>query len=189
MPNEPTVAMRQLVNQTENDIDLLMGALEAGAIDLDEWEDEYQQILTRNHLGAYMLGQASAVLAAAELLEVSNIIQEQLQFLHNFKIVIQSSEEFQEGWKARAQLYASATNRTWWTGKLKVWPLPAMPGQGTICHSNCRCEWVLANEDIEAGNVDAYWELDQFVEDHCQTCLQRNAEWYPVRVREGELQI
>lgn len=189
MPNEPTPAMRTLVNETETDIYNLMSALEVDAISLDDWDDEMQQVLTRHHMTSYMLGQGGAGLGAVETAALAVTISEQLEYLRNFKLIMQSSDEFMAGWYARAEMYASAMNSTYWSGKTKIWPLPAMPGQGTDCLTNCRCSWKEDNINAETGDGDFYWELDPFVADeqHCETCLMRAQEWSPILVRGGEL--
>lgn len=189
MPNEPTPEMRDLVDETETQINDLTAQLETGQIDNDTWLDEMQNILVVGHLVSWMLGQESENLEFDDFISVSGLIQFQLQFLDNFSIEILTSEEFMQGWYARAEMYASAMNQTYWQGHMKVWPLPAMPGQGTICLSNCRCEWREENVNLETNSGAFFWELDPNVEEdnHCQTCLQRNDDWYPVLVVNGEL--
>lgn len=58
--------------------------------------------------------------------------------------------------------------------------------EGVITHnSNCKCTWRIEVLAAEQGNYDAYWERN--VEDSCQTCIEREAQWSPVRIRGGEL--
>lgn len=191
MPNEPTPEMRALVDETEAEIERIMALVEDGNITALEWENEMQPLLTQGHLTSWMLGQESPAMGVDDLLTTGTLIQLQLQYLSNFSDTIRTAPEFILGWFERAKMYASAMNQTYWSGRMKVWPLPAQPGQGTICLSNCRCEWRENIISFEDGDGDFYWELDRFVadEDHCQTCLQREDEWNPVQVRDGVLQI
>jgi hypothetical protein len=86
--------------------------------------------LAKGHLAAYMTGQGSDELAAADQKTVLRMVTEQLTFLDKFAIEVQSAAEFQQGWNARAAMYAEAVGGTWNTGKFKMWPLPAMPRAG-----------------------------------------------------------
>jgi hypothetical protein len=60
--------------------------------------------------------------------------------------------------------------------------------EGVISHnSNDKCRWRIETVDAENGDYDAYWELSPV--EHCQTCLERRAQWYPVQIRGGELVV
>ena len=63
-------------------------------------------------------------------------------------------------------------------------PVPAMPGEGTICKTKCKCSWDIVPIDEKAGDYDAYWRRG----DSCSTCLAREQEWNPIRIRGLELQ-
>lgn len=59
--------------------------------------------------------------------------------------------------------------------------------EGMIAHnSNCGCSWRIEVVDDEAGDYDAYWERSK--DDSCATCLEREAQWSPVRIRGGLLE-
>lgn len=191
MANEPTPEMRKLVTDSEKAIDDLLRQYQDGEINDSQFEDEMQIILARGHMTSYMIGQDMPELGDDDFLSLSDIVQYQTLFLANFVYEMRASSEFIDGWYSRAEMYASAFNTTYWSGRFKMLPLPAMPGQGTQCLSNCRCGWDVITIDAENGDYDAFWVLDPFVadEDHCQTCKQRESDWNPVRIRDGILQL
>lgn len=60
--------------------------------------------------------------------------------------------------------------------------------EGIITHnSNCKCSWEVVEVDADAGDYDAYWRRAS--DDSCQSCLEREARWSPVRIRGGVLQL
>lgn len=60
--------------------------------------------------------------------------------------------------------------------------------EGLIAHnSGCNCKWDVKAVDAANGDYDAYWRLEKGSK-HCQTCLERAAQWSPLRIREGVLQ-
>lgn len=191
MANEETPEMQRLVSDTQEKIDEFIERYKSGAIDESNFEDEMQKLLAQGHMSSYMLGQESSELDEDDFTNISDLVQYQFLFLKNFADVMRTSPEFMDGWFSRAEMYASAFNQTYWTGRFKMLPLPAMPGQGTQCYSNCRCKWDVTAIDEANGDYDGYWVLDPFVEEgrHCQTCLQRADEWNPVRIRAGVLQL
>lgn len=155
-----------------------LGAVEA-------WQREMERTLTRYHLAAYMAGQGSEAIDTAGLKAVGQMVEAQLGFLDNFALVVQEAEAFERGWLARAQMYAEAIKVPYWKGRTKVLPLPAMPAEGTQCRTRCKCAWNVEAVDEAAGDYDAYWI--RHASDSCQTCIQRAAEWNPLRIRGGEL--
>jgi len=118
---------------------------------------------------------------------VAKQVQKQLDFLDNFALEIQKTDEFEAGWDARAAMYAESIKAPYWSGRTKLLPLPALPGDGTTqCKTHCHCLWSIDTLDEDAGDYDARWIRG--VSDSCQTCVQRAQDWAPLRIRGGVLQ-
>lgn len=168
------------------DVDNLLSDLEAGDITAALWRDRMARSLARGHLAAFMDGQGSSEIAAASMKRLLKDVGVQLGFLDNFTVEIQGAAEFQKGWNARAAMYVEQTGASFYSGKFKMWPLPAMPRDGSSqCLSNCTCSWDIRELKGE-GNADAYWRLGP--SDNCQTCTERAEQWAPLRIRDGEVQ-
>ena len=102
--------------------------------------------------------------------------------------MIRASKEFNKAWRARAKLYALSPKSSYYEGDVykqvgRFLPLPAMPAQGTQCHTNCGCSWRITAVD---GGYDCYWVRAK--DDSCQTCVQRESDWNPIEIRNGDLQ-
>lgn len=161
--------------------------LEARPARVATWQREVTSQLTRYHAAAYLAGaDATEVVPAAAAL-IGKDLRIQLTFLNRFALEIKHADEWQAGWNARAAMYAQSIKVPYWRGATKLLPLPAMPAEGTQCLTNCGCAWEVSTVDAEAGDYDAYWRRAK--EDSCQTCVQRAAEWSPVRIRKGVLQL
>lgn len=160
--------------------------LAAGDLTVNEWVNQMRDALAEYHLAGFMAGNASEDVSDKALSVVADQLGVQLDYLNGFKVELQSAAEFAAGAQARAESYAPAIKVPYWTGKTKVLPLPAMPAQGTQCLNNCGCLWRVVTLDEAAGNYDAYWERHK--DDSCQTCIQREADWSPVRIRDGMLE-
>lgn len=58
--------------------------------------------------------------------------------------------------------------------------------ENLITHnSNCKCSWRIEWLDRAKRDADCFWELSPA--EHCQTCKIRHRDWYPVKVRGGQL--
>jgi len=60
--------------------------------------------------------------------------------------------------------------------------------EGLIAHNCgqfCKCSWRIVWLDREAGDADAYWETHPA--EHCQTCIERRKQWYPLKIRDWVL--
>lgn len=181
-------SLRKLLKKLKSAIAELMADLEAGVFDAMAWQAEMERILARYHAAAYMVGQGSAEMAVADLANVAGYVGIQFEFLNNFRLVVQSAEEFQAGWNARAAMYAEAIKAPYWKGSIKVLPLPAMPGDGTTqCLTNCKCAWDIVPVDENNGDYDCFWVLSPV--EHCQTCIERARFWNPLEIRTGRLLI
>lgn len=162
-------------------------ALEEGRATLQEWYDRMAATLSQYHQAAYLAGSGDKALNQVTRGVVVRNLQAQLQYLDNFRLVIQSSPEWQKGFTARAVSYAGAIKQPYWQGRTKLLPLPAMPGDGTTqCKGNCACSWDIQVIDEEAGDYNCYWRLG--AKDHCQTCVSRASSWAPLLIRGGVLE-
>lgn len=170
---------------------LLIGAatrtLERDPSQAERWQEEVSRQLERYHTAAYLAGADTQSLSPAARAAVTADLKTQLGFLSQFALEIQEAAEWQNGWNARAEMYARSIQTPYWRGVTKLLPLPAMPGDGTSqCLTNCKCGWAIEQLDGE-DNYDCYWRMGA-TERHCQTCPERAQEWAPLRIRRGELQ-
>jgi hypothetical protein len=186
MPTYPA-PLQSLLEKLSGSIKDLMGQLESGSIQIEDWQAGMQELLATYHLAAYMAGIDSETLNQAAIDAILPELANQFGYLDNFRMVIESAAEFDPAFYSRADMYAGSIVTEYWEGATQDLPLPAQPGQGTQCLSNCRCGWRIEEVDAANGDFDAYWELEESTEDHCQTCQQRHDDWYPVQIRNWNL--
>ncbi|HLC05543.1 MAG TPA: hypothetical protein VJK02_21095 [Anaerolineales bacterium] len=160
--------------------------LGTGEIDQAAWEKGMQELIARYQTAALMLGQGSDEIDEKAATILLNMTDDQFAYLANFGAEIVSAEEWQAGYEARAEGYAGAIKEPYWTGEVDFLPLPAMPAQGTQCRTNCGCSWRIEVIDDAEGDYDCYWERSK--DDSCDTCLEREAQWSPVKIRGGLLE-
>lgn len=158
--------------------------LAANPSQVDAWHDEMARLLRRYTLAAYVSGNGSADHVPREV--VDGLTSAQLDFLRAFKDDIQAAPEWKPAFAARAQMYAESIKAPWWAAKTRAWPLPALPGDGTTqCLTRCGCAWEIDELDGD-GNANAYWRRAK--DDSCQTCIERERQWSPLRIRDGAVQ-
>lgn len=153
---------------------------------VDAWQQEISRELARYHAAAMLAGAGVDDLSPTMRTSVTRDLTYQLSFLEQFGVVIQEADAFMPGWQARAAMYARSIQVPYWKGATRLLPLPAMPGEGTDCLTNCKCSWEVSQLEGD-NNYDAYWRRS--VDDSCATCRQRELSWSPVRIRGGELQL
>lgn len=165
-----------------------MDQLESGIITVEQWEDAMARLIARGSLAGMRLGlqQLEGDLPPQAQRAVAQHVQAQFGFLRDFALEIQTSDEFRAGWRSRAAQYAQSVKVPFWRGYSGMLPLPAMPAQGTQCHMRCGCSWWIVEVQPEVGDFDAYWVRGKA--DSCQTCVERERLWSPIRIRGGELQ-
>lgn len=162
-------------------------ALESDPTQVQAWQEELSRQLARYHAASYLAGSGAETLAGPARLAVTRDLKTQLGFLGKFALEIADAPSWQAGWNARAAMYARSIAAPYWRGATKLLPLPAMPGDGTTqCLTNCRCAWSVVELDGE-NNYDCTWQMSDA--EHCQTCKQRAADWAPLRIREGVVQL
>jgi len=178
----PTPQLDRLIARLSSLIGAATDALESDPTQADAWYDEVARQLKRYTTAAYLSGAGGAVPAKGM---IDGIIKAQLEYLAAFRDEIKVSDAWKPGWQARAQMYADSIKNPWWSGKTRGYPLPAMPGDGTTqCLTRCGCAWEI--DELEGdGNADAYWRRAK--DDSCQTCVEREQQWAPLKIRDGEL--
>lgn len=151
------------------------------------WEQEVSRQLARYHAAAMMAGSGVTTLTTPMTTAITRDLATQLAFLRKFAISIADGARWERSWNTRAQMYAESIKVPYWQGKVKMLPLPAMPGDGTSqCLTRCKCAWDIQQLDGES-NYDCTWAMSDA--EHCQTCKQRAQDWAPLRVRDGVVQL
>lgn len=179
MSEQPS--LNRLITRLSSLIGAATSALEQGQGTPDQWYDEVARQLRRYSLAANVSGSGGD----AQRKVVDEYVKTQLDFLGAFRDEIKAAPEWAPAWNSRALMYAQSIKAPWWSGATRGYPLPAMPGDGTTqCLTHCGCAWDVQELQGE-GNADAYWRRGK--NDSCQTCLEREAQWAPLRIRGGEL--
>lgn len=179
--------LERLIARLTEAIDATTGDLQQDDIGVDAWRDQVAKDLTTYHAAAYLSGSGKRAMDDAGREVVAKQVKVQLGFLDNFALEIQKADEFEAGWDARAAMYAESIKAPYWSGRTKLLPLPALPGDGTTqCKTHCHCLWSIDTLDEDAGDYDATWVRGR--DDSCQTCVRRAQEWSPIRIRAGVLQ-
>ena len=182
-------ALRRVIREAETPIGALSEAMAANNITIDQWREAMRAAIVEAFEAAGRSGAEIERITGEFQRTIDRLVEVQIDFLDNFAGDIDTN-----GWlgpyDARALMYASAAKQAYWHGDVlkqagRFLPLPAMPAEGTQCLSNCKCQWRVETINADEGDYDAYWE--RHAEDSCQTCLERRALWYPVRIRGGEL--
>jgi hypothetical protein len=153
---------------------------------VESWQAEIARQLARYHAASLMAGAGVDTLTPQARVKVTQDLATQLKFLSKFGVEIQDGAQWEKGWSYRAASYANSLKIPFNRGTTKMLPLPAMPAEGTQCHGNCGCNWEIAELDGD-GNADAYWRRAK--DDSCGTCIQRERDWSPIKIREGVLQV
>jgi hypothetical protein len=178
--------LTRLIERLYARVDMLTNDLETGTMEPTAWRDSMAAVLAQGHTAAYMAGAGTTELEQSDQRRLMQDLRAQLGFLDNFTVEIQAADEFQKGWNARARMYADAVGMSHYRGQFRMWALPAVPRDGsTQCLSRCNCSWEIVELEGE-GNADAYWRLGP--SESCQTCVERAAQWSPLKFRGGELQ-
>jgi hypothetical protein len=179
-------AMRRLLALALLDARKLMRALQGGQT-IGAWQQSFRDMLARYHQAAFIIGQDGKVeISRPARTWLGNTLEDQLGFLEKWGLDIQDEAEYRLGWNARAAMYAQGIGASYWKGKTKMLPLPAMPKDGTTrCLTNCGCAWSITELDGD-GNYDCTWQRGKT--DSCQTCIQRERDWSPLKIRNGEIQ-
>lgn len=163
----------------------LYSAQSVSTEDKEYWFGELERLIAEYHQAAALLGRNGKPLTDDERRVVADAISTQVQYLDQFRAVVVDSDAFERGFLSRAEMYARAIRSTFYQAVTNFLPLPAMPAEGTICHTNCKCAWSINTLDEVAGDFDCYWIRG--AEDSCSTCIARAREWAPLQIRGWDL--
>lgn len=177
-----------LITKLQSAIGATTTDLAHGDIDVDGWRTEMERQLTKHATAAYIAGSGRQMhLDELARKRIAGDVRVQVQFLDQFAVEIQSASEFERGWQSRAESYADSLSAPFWRGRIKVLPLPSVPGDmSTPCGTHCKCSWSIDELDAEAGDYDCTWI--RHASDSCSGCVERAAQWAPLRIRQGVLQ-
>lgn len=150
------------------------------------WRDNVAAAIVEYHTAAMIAGNDGKPLNPGMQGQLSEIVATQLNYLENFAEEVAAGKITPAQISARADMYAPAIRQPYSAGFTGGLPLPAMPAEGTICHTNCKCSWNIVPIDEEAGDYDCYWIRG--ADDSCSTCIARAREWSPIRIRGLTLQ-
>ena len=171
--------------------------------DVDQWEEDMAEELAKFHQSAMILGNRGDLDENQYELLVQKI-SDQLAYLRQFanqlrenaragQLVTEPPDAKLPSYMspaqiyARADMYGSAVRSSFFNGATKGLPLPVMPGEGTQCLTNCKCSWQINTIDDVNGDRDCFWRRS--VKDSCQTCIIREQEWSPLRIRNGLIEL
>lgn len=180
-----------LLEQYSVQVQELMDLLEAKRITPAVWRDRMGDLLARYHVAALMVGMGQTAVPTEGIALLAGNIANQFGYLDNFATEVAAAEAFRAVWRSRAQMYVNSAGAEFWEGYVyrqagRFLPLPAMPKDGTTqCLSNCKCSWDIQVLDAERGDYDATWVMHPA--EHCQTCIERAAQWAPLQIRDGML--
>jgi hypothetical protein len=160
------------------------GVVDAQAVAV--WRDNVAAAIVEYHTAAMIAGSDGKPLNPGMQGQLSEIVAAQLNYLENFAKEVAAGKISPAQISARADMYAPAIRQPYSAGFTGGLPLPAMPAEGTICHTNCKCSWDIVPIDEEAGDYDAFWR--RAADDSCSTCIARAREWSPILIRGLTLQ-
>lgn len=185
--------LESIITQFSVQAQELLDLLEAKRITPKVWRDRMAALLATYHTAAMMTGIQSTAVPPEGWAVLAETLASQYGYLNNFYTQVAAAEAFSAAWRVRADMYADSSQSSYWDGYIynkagKFLPIPAVPGDGTTqCLTRDRCK--LRVVKLGENDFDVYWELDRGIPDdqHCQTCLERGAQWYPLRIRDGVL--
>jgi hypothetical protein len=159
-----------------------------GQLSPDQWQAEMARLLMAGGLASYAEGRGVPIdqLAPRTRAEIARYLSGQVDYLNRFADEI-DADGWKPGYEARAQMYGRSLRALYEKGATFGLPLPAMPGEGSECLTNCRCRWRVEWIDRENLDADCYWVMGQA--EHCPTCQDRADKWAPLRIRGGKLRV
>lgn len=156
---------------------------------IEAWVEAMKKAIAEYHVAAAMLGgdndPGDWAMSEEQQAKLKNAVKTQLGYFDQFSVRVREDGIFDRAALARAESYAAAVRSTFYQAVTKFLPLPAMPGEGTICHGNCKCGWDIKPVNEENYDFDCYWRRG--ATDSCSTCIARENEWSPLRIRNGSL--
>lgn len=175
-------ALEALLTRLGGRVESLMNQLTTGDLSLSAWQAAMTHALTVHSTAAYLAGRKSKTLTAEQRSALAERVATQVSYLKGFTADLAAAEMIGPAEQARAQLYAQSIKASYWAGRTRDLPLPAMPGDGsTACLTNCGCAWSVIPVDAAQGDYDCYWV--RHTSDSCATCRDRAADWSPYEIR------
>lgn len=160
------------------DVDALTRRLADKTISVQEWEREMTQALRDLFHAQYAYGRGGLnAMTAADYAEAHRLVEEQRVFLRAFTEDIAAGRLSEAQIGARAKLYYGASRQAYERGRSAAFgvQLPAYPGQGSPCGSNCACYWALVDKP---ETVEATWR--RTAQESCSVCKRRARDWSPL---------
>lgn len=190
MADEP-LPLRRLTEQGVLTVAEITRRLLTGELTVDDWEQLMQSEIEELHLAMALAGLRASDLPDDVAAMVDERVRGQRGYLSDFADELRAARgtglPYPGQTASRATMYADAAGAAYWAAATRAWPLPAMPRDGsTQCLSRCRCAWRIDVLDERRGDADCYWVYGDTTR-HCQTCIEREAQWGPLRVRGGAL--
>ena len=182
-------ALQSIIAQFSVEAQALLDLLEGSRITPKIWRDRMAMLLARYHTAALMAGVGSTAIPDGGILILADTVGSQLGYLNRFYTEVAAAEAFKATWRVRADMYANSAGASYWDGYIyskagKFLPVPATPRDGSSqCLNSCLCN--LRVVPLGGEDFDVYWELGKA--DHCQTCVERAAQWSPLKIRDGVL--
>lgn len=180
-------AEEQTIHNSTRLLRIVQDSLAEGRITVQEWHDQTARIIAHQHVGALArgLGIGPSAITDEHTARLQPVLNNQLSHLARWRdqMIDAPDGEISQTDLSRIDQYGTATAISLRLGETIPWPLPAMPGEGSICRINCKCNWDIDVLDSAAGDANAYWRLG--VAEHCDTCEARAVEWNPFRIRNG----
>lgn len=150
---------------------------------IEEWGNKFAEAIALYHQSAAVVGNNGEPLTEEQSLKIGDTVATQIQYLTDFALRIRTDKDFDRSQLVRADMYANATRQSLFQAVTKFLPLPAMPAEGTLCYTNCKCGWRIETIDEANEDYDCYWERS--ANDSCPTCVARARRWNPLRIRGG----
>ena len=180
-------AEEQIIHNSTRLLRIATKGLYEGSYTVDQWRDLVERVIVSDHVNALSRGLniGPSDLTDEHKAELKPIINNQLSHLNRWAEELQAlpDGEMPRAHISRVDQYGTAAAISFRLGQTYPWPLPAHPGEGSLCRVYCKCKWRIEVISFESGDADAYWELG--VTEHCDTCISRNAEWSPYKIRNG----
>lgn len=150
---------------------------------IEAWANTFAEAIALYHQAAAVMGNNNVPLTDEQSDKIGDTVATQIQYLTDFAVRIRTDKDFDRSQLARADMYANAVRQSLFQAVTRFLPLPAMPAEGTLCYTNCKCGWRIETISEENEDYDCYWERS--ANDSCPTCVARARRWNPLRIRGG----
>lgn len=158
-----------------------------GRLTVQQWERAMQAQIKQVHALEYAFGRGGRKqMTADDWRELGHVVREQWAYLRNFAQHVATGQMTAGQIAARAGMYLNATTTSYEQGRGAAFGirLPAYPGQGSECLSQCHCRWVIAETETQ---WHATWTLG--AAEHCDTCRVRAGTWAPLVIQRSGLRV